>query len=313
MAARTKWTLILTGGAALLLAGVFLFIKQQQETTPLNDITRRAAPGSFIQLKQGTVHYSLAGPDTAQLLVLIHGGGCTGIEVWKNNIPYLLSKGYRVLCYDLYGRGYSDRPETVYDLKLYREQLVALLDTLQLRQPFDMIAMSMGAPIGLDYAAGHPDRVKQIILLGPAASGDLQPSKLLRFPVIRDLLMSGYWYPRAVENQRKEFVNQPLFNSYAERLKYFMNFKGYKRITLSSWMNMLNQSQLYLLEKIPPKKIFLIYGKQDPFFPKEKLSSYTALYPTLEVHEVDSAGHMPHYEQPQEVNALMWKYLEGKK
>lgn len=296
----------------MLLTGIFFFIKQQQETASLNDITRRAAPGSFIRLQQGTVHYSLSGPDTARLLVLIHGGGCTGMEVWKNNIPYLLSKGYRVLSYDLYGRGYSDKPETVYDLRLYREQLVALLDTLKLRQPFDMIAMSMGAPIGLDYAAGHSDRVKQIILLGPAASGDLHPSKLLKFPVIRDLLMSGYWYPRSVEKQRKEFVNQPLFNSYATRLKYFMNFRGYKRITYSSWTNMLNQSQLYLLEKIPPRKIFLIYGKQDPFFPKEKLSSYTALYPTLEVHEVDSAGHMPHYEQPQEVNELMWKYLEGK-
>ncbi|MEI3801208.1 MULTISPECIES: alpha/beta fold hydrolase [unclassified Chitinophaga] len=308
-----KWILSLVGGILLLLTAAFLFIKHGQETAPLNEHTRKSAPGQFIRLEQGLVHYSLYGPDTAPLLVLIHGGGCSGMEVWKFNIPYLLSKGYRVLTYDLYGRGYSDRPETVYDLGLYRRQLIALLDTLQLRQSFDMIAMSMGAPIGLDYAAGHPERVKQIILLGPAASGDLQPSRLLRIPVMSDILMSGYWYPRSVENQRKEFVNQPLFNSYAERLEYFINFRGYKRITLSSWMNMLNQSQLYLLKKIPAGKILLIYGKQDPFFSKEKLSSYTALYPTLEVHEVDSAGHMPHYEQPQEVNEMMWKYLEGKK
>ncbi|WP_436490005.1 alpha/beta fold hydrolase [Chitinophaga sp. ARDCPP14] len=313
MSRRMKWILSLAGGIILLLTAAFLFIKQGQETAPLNERTRKSAPGQFIRLAQGNVHYSLAGPDTARLLVLIHGGGCSGMEVWKYNIPYLLSKGYRVLSYDLYGRGYSDRPETAYDLGLYREQLTALLDTLQLRQPFDMIAMSMGAPIGLDYAASHPKRVKQIILLGPAASGDLQPSKLLHIPVVRDVLMSGYWYPRSVENQRKEFVNQPLFNNYAERLKYFMNFRGYKRITLSSWMHMLNQSQLYLLEKIPAGKMLLIYGKQDPFFPKEKLSSYTALYPTLEVHEVDSAGHMPHFEQPQEVNEMMWKYLEEKK
>lgn len=313
MSRRMKWILSLAGGIILLLTAAFLIIKQGQETAPLNEHTRKSAPGQFIRLAQGNVHYSLSGPDTARLLVLIHGGGCSGIEVWKYNIPYLLSKGYRVLSYDLYGRGYSDRPETAYDLCLYREQLTALLDTLQLRQPFDMIAMSMGAPIGLDYAASHPERVKQIILLGPAASGDLHPSKLLRIPVVRDVLMSGYWYPRAVENQRKEFVNQSLFNSYAERLKHFMNFRGYKRITLSSWMNMLNQSQLYLLKKIPAGKMLLIYGKQDPFFPKEKLNSYTALYPTLEVHEVDSAGHMPHYEQPQEVNEMMWKYLEEKK
>jgi len=308
-----KWLLLIITGIVVIFTSIFLFIKSGQETAQLNDATRKQAPGNFIQLDQGLVHYKLYGPDTARLLVLIHGGGSSGMEVWQFNIPYLLSKGYRVLAYDLYGRGYSDRPHTTYDLNLYRHQLVQLLDTLQLRQPFDMIAMSMGAAIGLDYAGEHPDRVKHIVLLGPAASGDLQPSKLLYIPVVSDVLMSGYWYPRAVENQRKEFVNQPLFNSYSQRLKYFMNFQGYKRLTLSSWMYMLNQNQLYLLKKISPGKIFLIYGDRDPFFPVEKLNSYTSLYPTLEIRRVANAGHMPHYEQPQEVNEQMWKYLNAGK
>lgn len=298
---------------ALFILG-FLFIKSKQETATLNETARKQAPGNFIQLDQGNVHYRLYGPDTAKLLVLIHGGGTSGMEVWQYNIPYLLSKGYRVLAYDLYGRGYSDRSVTTYDLNLYRKQLAGLLDTLHLnQQPFDIIAMSMGAPIGLDYAGSHPNLVKSIILLGPAASGDLQPNKLLYLPVVSDVLMSAWWYPRSVENQRKEFVNQPLFNAYSQRLKYFMNFSGYKRITLSSWMNMLNQSQLHLLKNISPKKILLIYGKQDPFFSAEKLSTYKTLYPTLESVAVDSAGHMPHYEQPQQVNEQMWQYLVTKK
>jgi pimeloyl-ACP methyl ester carboxylesterase len=311
MAVLKKWLLPIILCVLLLAALGFLLIKSGQETAQLDDVIRKQAPGNFVQLDQGMVHYKLYGPDTARLLVLIHGGGATGIEVWQYNIPYLLSKGYRILAYDLYGRGYSDRPNTIYDLNLYRRQLVQLLDTLHVQGSFDILAMSMGAPIGLDYAAGHPDRVHHIVLLGPAASGDLQPSKLLRIPVVSDIVMTAYWYPRSVENQRKEFVNQPLFNTYSQRLKYFMNFSGYKRLTRSSWMNMLNQSQLYLLKEIPPGKIFLLYGKQDPFFPAEKLSAYKTLYPTLEVHAIDSAGHMPHYEQPQTVNELMWEYLQA--
>ncbi|MBO9730964.1 MAG: alpha/beta hydrolase [Chitinophaga sp.] len=303
------WSRIIVLLLTALLLG-FLFIKNGQETAELNEAARKQAPGHFIQLDHGLVHYQLLGPDSAKLLVLIHGGGTSGMEVWRYNIPYLLSKGYRILAYDLYGRGYSDRPDVVYNLDLYRQQLVQLLDTLHLQQPFDMIAMSMGAPIGLDYAGNHPDRVKHIVLLGPAASGDLQASKLLRIPVISYVLMTTYWYPRSVENQRKEFVNQPLFNSYSERLKYFMNFKGYKRLTHSGWMNMLNQNQLYLLKQIGPEKILLLYGKQDPFFPVEKLASYKTLYPTLAVQAIDSAGHMPHYEQPQLVNELMWEYIK---
>lgn len=312
MASFKKWLCITGAGTLVVLISGFLLFKSRQETAVMNEAARAAAPGRFIRLPEGLVHYRLSGPDTARLLVLIHGGGSSGMEVWKYNVPFLLSKGYRVLTYDLYGRGYSDRPEATYDLSLYRRQLNSLLDTLGIHQPFDMIAMSMGAAIGLDYAATHASQVKQIILLGPAASGDLHPSPFLKVPVISDILMSGYWYPRATENQRKEFVNQPLFNDYAKRLNYFSNFCGYKRITLSSWMNMLNQSQLYLLKQVAPQKILLIYGKQDPFFPREKLDTYTSLYPTLAVHEIDSAGHMPHYEQPTQVNSLMWQYLQAK-
>ncbi|MEC5144371.1 alpha/beta hydrolase [Chitinophaga sp. 212800010-3] len=297
----------------LLCWGVFAVVKSRQETAQLNSISRKQAPGQFIQLTHGLVHYQFFGADTGRLLVLIHGGGTTGMEVWKYNIPFLISKGYRILAYDLYGRGYSDRPDVVYDLSLYREQLVSLLQTLGISGQFDVIAMSMGAAIGLDYVTHYPSRARHIVLLGPAASGDLQPSKLLRVPLISDVLMTCYWYPRSVENQRKEFVNQQLFNQYAERLKYFMNFEGYKRLTLSTWKNMLNQNQLYLLKDIPPNRILMIYGLQDPFFSNEKEHTYKSLYPTLVVNQVDSAGHMPHYEQPASVNNLIWQYLRETK
>ncbi|HVI48678.1 MAG TPA: alpha/beta hydrolase [Chitinophaga sp.] len=303
-----KWILALLVFIALFVI-CFLFYRNTQETATLDNNARSHAPGRFIQLREGLVHYSLSGPDTARLLVLIHGGGSTGMEVWKYNRSWLLSKGYRVLTYDLYGRGYSDRPDITYDLALYRRQLTALLDTLHIRGSFDIIAMSMGAAIGMDYAGLHPEQVDHVVLLDPAASGDLQPNKLLYVPGLSDLMMSGYWYPRSIEKQRKEFVNQPLFNDYAKRLAYFMNFKGYKRLTLSTWMNMLSKNQLYLLKNIPPNRIMLLYGRQDPFFPPEKLDGYRLLYPSLLAHEINNAGHMPHYEQPDVVNPLMYDYL----
>src|SRR5882762_11151262 len=48
--------------------------------------------------------------------------------VYKDVAPLLASKGYRVLLYDLYGRGYSDAPQqTVYDTSLYTTQLALLM------------------------------------------------------------------------------------------------------------------------------------------------------------------------------------------
>ncbi len=297
--------------AAIAGAAVVWYVARQQETAELNARTREAAPGSFLQLTDGIVHYRLMGPDTGRLILFVHGGGTTGMEVWKYTAPYFLEKGYRILLYDLYGRGYSDRPRVTYNPALFRRQLEQLIDTLHITASFDMIAMSMGGAIALDYANLHPDRVKRIALLAPAVSGDLRPSKALSVPLLAPLLMTVYWYPRSVENQRKEFVDQPAFDKYAERLSYFMNFDGYKYITLSTWQHMLNQDQLFLLDKIRPDNILLIYGRQDPFFPDENVPRYQKHYPSLLVRTVNGAGHMPHYEQPAVINPQVYQYLQN--
>lgn len=47
--------------------------------------------------------------------------------VYQHVAPSLASNGYRVLLYDLYGRGYSDAPRTTYDTTLYTTQLALLM------------------------------------------------------------------------------------------------------------------------------------------------------------------------------------------
>ena len=78
--------------------------------------------------------------------MLIHGLSIPGF-VYRDVAPELAAKGLRVLvygeqiyrffcmlrwaltlgCVDLYGRGYSDAPETTYDIRLYITQLALLM------------------------------------------------------------------------------------------------------------------------------------------------------------------------------------------
>jgi pimeloyl-ACP methyl ester carboxylesterase len=298
--------------ASCLLIGlvVYLLMNFYQEKWQINSQLRSRATGQFVLLTDGYVHYRIQGSESGQQIVFIHGGGATGIEVWNNTIPKLYNGNQRILSYDLYGRGYSDRPNINYDAELYERQLVSLLDTLGFLGKVDLVAMSMGAAIAMQFAAHHPERVRKIILLDPAASGDLRASLLLSVPLLDRLLMTCYWYPRSIETQRKEFQNMELFDKYSQRLKYFINIEGYKRITLSTWHYMLNKSQLHFLLNIPPNRILLIYGDSDPFFPLSKLDDYKRLYPTLISQKIISAGHMPHYEQPAQVNPIIRDFLK---
>lgn len=300
---------MLISGSVLTLIISFLLLLKLQEQLKLDEEARHAAPGKFVSLSDGVTHYVEAGPPEGTPLVLIHGGGVCGMEVWQHNINHLSENGYHVLAYDLYGRGYSDRPKTTYTPELLNRQLHELLEAIHFPDSFHIVSMSMGSLVALEYASQQPEMIKSLVLIDPAASGDYRPSKLLKMPVISSMLMTFYWYPRAVENQRKEFVDQVLFEEYAVRLKYFMQFKGYKHVNRSTWLNTLMQNRVDSLKKIPSNKVLLLYGKDDPYFKRNTLDKYKAAYPSLTVYQVEKAGHMPHFEQPDEVNPVITDFL----
>lgn len=300
---------ILIGCALLAFIISFLLLLKLQEQQELNEEVRQTAPGKFVTLSDGVTHYLESGPAHGAPLVLIHGGGVCGLEVWQKNISFFSDQGYRVLAYDLFGRGYSDRLNTVYSPELLNRQLDELLKSIDFPDSINIVSMSMGSMAALDYAAQHAKTIKSLTLIDPSASGDYKASSLLKIPVISSMLMTFYWYPRAVENQRKEFVNQVLFEEYARRLEYFMEFKGYKHVNRSTWLNTLIQNRVDSLKKIPAKKVLLLYGKDDPYFKPNTLDKYKAAYPSLTVYQVEKAGHMPHFEQPDEVNPVIADFI----
>jgi pimeloyl-ACP methyl ester carboxylesterase len=78
-------------------------MKYEQEE--LNKNTRKMLPGEFIQLSDGFTHYELDGPEEGDVIVLVHGFS-TPLFIWDPTYEYLLDKGFKVLRYDLYGRGW---------------------------------------------------------------------------------------------------------------------------------------------------------------------------------------------------------------
>ena len=86
----------------------FVILNHLEEPYELNDITRQNVNGNFIRLSRGMVRYESSGDSTSELIVFLGGAGL-GYEVWENNFKYFQQAGYRVLRFDYYGRGFSDR------------------------------------------------------------------------------------------------------------------------------------------------------------------------------------------------------------
>lgn len=169
----------------------------------------------------------------------------------------------------------------------------------------------MGSIIALDYASMHPENVAKMVVIDPAISGDYRPNPLLKVPVVSDILLTTYWYPRAVENQRKEFADEAVFEGYAERLRFFMSFRGYKQSNYSTWMNMLNQDRTNNISALPLSHMLLIYGDEDPYFRDSQCKKLQTRVPGLETVKVQWAGHMPQLEKPLEVNHAIHAFIRG--
>ena len=69
---------------------------------------RADAPGRFALLSRGATHYQFLGLRGGPLAICVHGLS-TPSFVFEALAAFLIGRGYRVLIYDHYGRGYSDR------------------------------------------------------------------------------------------------------------------------------------------------------------------------------------------------------------
>ncbi|GAB5589467.1 Bifunctional epoxide hydrolase 2 [Umbelopsis nana] len=79
------------------------------------------------------IHYIDENPSSKKVLLLLHGFPDLWFG-WRHQIPFLASKGYRVIAPDLRGYGGTSSPESyeVYGHKTVSDDLVALLDYLQI-------------------------------------------------------------------------------------------------------------------------------------------------------------------------------------
>src|SRR6476661_1407463 len=131
----------------LLLVGAYgFYAARNPERSTLDEAARHEATGKFVRLSDGLTHYQIDGPDSGRVVVLAHGFSVP-YYIWDSTAAHLSGAGYRVIRYDEYGRGLSDRPNVPYVDDLYDRQLGELLDSLKITERVDLAGVSMGGAV----------------------------------------------------------------------------------------------------------------------------------------------------------------------
>jgi pimeloyl-ACP methyl ester carboxylesterase len=293
------------------------FISPSVETLAMDDAARAGTDGKYIALSDGIVHYEASGPEGAPAVVFVHGIS-NPYHVWDANFSTVADAGYRVVRYDRYGVGYSDRLRGIrYDADLFDRQLLELVGKLKVKTPLTLVGFSLGGNISVIFPERHPELVNGLILVSPG--GLPQPKtasigffKLLRLPGV------GEYFIRLLgekmsnpDSQSSDLYDQALLPGYVERLKGLERYKG----TLYAWLSTIRHFPIQELESSyralgdSRKPVLLVWGKEDRVLPFATTEKVRAAIPQVELLALDQAGHASHYEKRDVVNAAILSFL----
>jgi pimeloyl-ACP methyl ester carboxylesterase len=282
------------------------------ETKELNKIARQQAEGYFVALEDGFTHYELCGPEDGQPVVLVHGFS-TPYFIFDNTFEFLVNSGFRVLRYDLFGRGYSDRPRGDYNIQLFVRQLKDLLDTQGLKQ-INLVGLSMGGPITVSFISKYPDYVSRHVLIDPAGAQQVSlPWMLtaLKLPIFGELAFSLFGNVAMVKGIAADMFDPKAVEHFQNQYKIQMQYKGFKRAILSTMRNSMLESfyETYVHVGKLQKPTLLFWGMNDTTVPFEYSKLILKAIPHAEFHAIENCGHIPHYEKPEAVNPILLEFL----
>ncbi|MBL3574846.1 alpha/beta hydrolase [Rhodovulum sulfidophilum] len=262
---------------------------------PMGAQARSEAPGEIAALPRGRTHLVWEGPAEGPVLVLLHGL-TIGSHMLDRLAGGLAYSGYRVLRYDLYGRGFSDRPRGPQDRAFFLSQLEALLEARGVGGELTLVGYSMGGAILTAFAAAHPGRVRQLVLLAPAGLGQTPPrlaDLAVRLPGVGDWLMAviGAVVLRRMARAADRAYGLPGTLNAAQGAE--TRYRGFLPAVLLSMRHMLAEdlsgAHRRLAEAGVP--VLAIWGGQDEVIAAGARAGLAAINPAARQLLLPEAGH----------------------
>jgi pimeloyl-ACP methyl ester carboxylesterase len=113
------------------------------------------------------LYYTTYGIDPSQSTIVFLNGTTQTTLYWGNQVP-AFSKAYGLLLYDARGQGQSDLGHESISPGLHVSDLGQLLSHLAVTKA-NLVGISHGARVALEFALVYPDRVRQVVLCSISA------------------------------------------------------------------------------------------------------------------------------------------------
>jgi pimeloyl-ACP methyl ester carboxylesterase len=283
------------------------------EVNELTDQMRQQAGGSYAALSQGVTHYEVLGPALGRSVVLVHGSTLP-MWTWDRLVKPLTDAGFRVLRYDHYGRGYSDRPPGKYTIDMYRSQLHELIGFLNIKEPVSLIGISFGCAVIANYASCFPQTIDRMIFVAPVVSPFTELSKLLTRSSVGAALVKNQLKKQVEGSIRKTLLDRGMPDRYADLFVEQASIKGFQQSLISFLRSAAKADYRPFYRKTGEsvQDIMLIWGDDDKTVRIGQVRAFGEAIPRARVRILPGIGHMAPFEATGQFNGLVLDFLTKK-
>ena len=296
------WLLFLLVIVGVIIA--FPFIREARKPK-MNAAARRNAPGEFVTLSRGETHYQWVGQARGPVAVCVHGL-TTPSFVWGPIAEGLGQLGFRVLVYDLYGRGYSDRPGGPQDAPFFVAQLADLLEIQGIEEDITLLGYSMGGSIATAFAATYPEKLRQLVLIAPAGMGhDLGPIVTLvqHRPWLGRWMMNAMYGHSLRQATEEERTLPSSIENIVDLQQNELKYRGFVPAVTNSMRGIIAEELEDEHREISSEgiRVLAIWGRDDEVIPITGMGKL-AEWNRMARHEViEGAGHALAYSHTEDV------------
>ncbi|GAB2751855.1 3-oxoadipate enol-lactonase [Salinifilum aidingensis] len=250
-----------------------------------------------------TVHYELAGPEDAPVVVLSNSIGMD-LRLWDEQVPALAER-FRVVRYDQ--RGHGRTPASTpgpYSLADLGGDVLSLLDELGVHRAH-FAGVSLGGMTGMWLAESAPERIDRLALLCTAAGMPPQSwhdrAALVREKTTEALVEPSLpkWFTptAAADPQVRERFAEQLRG--ADDEGYAGCCEAIATMDIREHLGAITAPTL------------VIAGAEDPATPPARSAEIAAAIGGSRLEVIDSGAHLANAEQPAAVNRLLLEHFSA--
>lgn len=230
-----------------------------------------------------------------KLVLLLHGWGDSAKGMADLNKE--LTKHYQVLAVDLPGFGATQVPKTAWDLDNYVQFLEALLQKLDLKQPYAIVGHSNGGALAIRAVGQGKLQPQKLVLLASSGIRTGQSLKRIVFKAVAKVgNVATFWLPQS----KRAALRVKLYGAAGSDMLVVPQLQETFKRTVRQDVQ-LDAAKI----EVPT---LLIFGRDDQAVPAADGATYNQLIKDSRL-EIIEAGHFVHLDQPDQVSKLIKEFV----